>query len=411
MMIADWRDFDARYDALLVRLRRGERAASPFSFLTLSDSPADQHTAAKTWADFIRIKPTLPNITPSRGEPKIKIGYYSADFHNHAMMVLMAGLFEQHDKNRFELFGFWHGRDLINDTHRRVAMAFDRFIDVRKETDTGIAALSRSLQIDIAVDLSGFTQLNRPNIFAQRAAPLQVNYLGYPGTMGAAYMDYMIADHILIRENAREHYAENIVYMPYSYQVNDRARRIAENKFNRADLGLPEQAFVFCCLNNNYKIHPAIFDNWMRILKRTPSSVLWLLEDNAAAAENLRREATQRGIDDKRLVFCGRISPTAHLARHRAADLFLDTLPYNAHTTASDALWAGLPVLTRIGESMAGRVAASLLNAIQMPELNTTTAEEYENLAVALATDADRMRRIRDKLERNRLTTPLFDTT
>src|SRR5262249_16626421 len=266
------------------------------------------------------------------------------------------------------------------------------------------------LEIDIAVDLAGFTQNGRPGVFSMRAAPLQVNYLGYPGTMGAEYIDFLIADPTLIPTSNQKYFSEKIVYLPNSYQANDRKRRIADKTFARAEVGLPEDAFVFCCFNNNYKITPEVFDCWMRILRQVDGSVLWLLEDNAKAANNLRKEAEVRGVHPERLVFAERTSLPDHLARHRLADLFLDTLPYNAHTTASDALWAGLPVLTCIGETFAGRVAASLLNAIGLPDLITTTLKAYEHMTIHLAPHSEKMLAINHKLVERRLTMPLFDT-
>ena len=245
-------------------------------------------------------------------------------------------------------------------------------------SDREIVGLAGQEEIDIAVDLKGFTKDSRVNIFASRLAPVQVNYLGYPGTMAADFIDYIIADPTLIPLESQEHYSEKVMYLPHSYQPNDRKREIAQKNFTRAELGLPQDGFVYCCFNNNWKITPDVFDLWMNILKRTPTSVLWLLEDNKHVAENLRREAQVRGVKPDRLIFAGRMPMAQHLARHKCADLFLDTLPCNAHTTASDALWAGLPVLTRMGESFASRVAASLLNAIGLPELITTSAIEYE---------------------------------
>ena len=291
-----------------------------------------------------------------------------------------------------------------------VSAAFDRFIDVRNRSDKDIALLSRNLEIDIAVDLKGFTRDMRVGIFSYRAAPVQVDYLGYPGTMGAEYIDYLIADATLIPHSSQQHYSERIVYLPNSYQVNDRKRLIADRTFARAELGLPDVGFVFCCFNDSYKITPHTFNGWMRILKKVPGSVLWLLEGDRGAVDNFRRIAEQGGVNAERLIFGSRLPLAEHLARQRSADLFLDTFPCNAHTTASDALWAGLPLLTCMGEAFASRVAASLLNAIGLRELVTTTQEQYEALAVELATDAERLGHVRRTLERNRLTAPLFDT-
>ena len=291
----------------------------------------------------------------------------------------------------------------------RLEAAFERFIDVRQGTDRDIALLARSMELDIAVDLGGFTKDCRPKIFALRAAPLQVSYIGFLGTMGASYIDYLIADGVTVPPESRAHYAEQILYIP-SYQVNDSKRSSADKSFTRAELGLPPTGFVFCCFNANYKISPATFAGWMRILRRVPGSVLFLLAANETAENNLRKEARQQGVEPGRLVFGVRTAFPEYLARYRTADLFLDTLPYNAGATAGDALWTGLPVLTCAGESFAGRIGASLLTALEMPELITAGQEQYEQLAVELATDPERLAEIRQRLAQKRLTAPLFDT-
>jgi predicted O-linked N-acetylglucosamine transferase (SPINDLY family) len=321
----------------------------------------------------------------------------------------MAELFERHDKSKFEIIGFSFGPQVEDEMRTRVSRSMDRFIDVRTQSDEEVMQLSRELEIDIAVDLKGFTQDSRTGIFIGRAAPIQVSYLGYPGTMGASCIDYLVADRTLIPVESRQHYSEKIVYLPDSYQVNDSRRVIAANSPTRSEEGLPEKGFVYCCFNNNYKITPSVFDLWMRILNRVEGSVLWLLEDNPSAGVNLRQEAARRGVSRERLIFARRLPLAEHLARHQLADLFLDTLPCNAHTTASDALWAGLPVLTQMGEAFAGRVAASLLGAVGLPEMVAATKVEYEALAVELALDRSRMKTIKDRLQKNRLTAPLFD--
>ena len=411
MLICDWQDAEKQIAQLREKIERNEQAILPFPVLTLIDSPAVQRQATDIWINATRAEDhTLGEITKRAKRDKIRIGYFSADLRDHAIGYLTAGLFEQHDRERFDLVAFSFGPDNNDDTRKRIAAAFGRFVDISKHSDRDVAQLARSLEIDIAVDLTGLTQGNRVEIFAHRAAPLQVNYLGYPGTMAAPYMDYLIADNTLIPQSSRSHYAEKIAYLPHSYQANDAKRRIAEKTFARSELGLPDTGFVFCCFNNNFKITPRSFDGMMRILQRVPGSVLWLLEDNATAAANLRKQAAARGVDASRLVFAGRMPMEEHLARHHAADLFLDTLPYNAHTTASDALWTGLPVLTCTGEAFAARVAASLLKAIAMPELITTSEEAFEALAVELALTPDKLKQVREKLARNRLTTPLFDT-
>ena len=291
----------------------------------------------------------------------------------------------------------------------RLERAFDRFIEVRGNSDQEIVQLARTMELDIAVDLGGFTESSRPNLFAMRAAPLQVSYLGYLGTLGADYMDYLIADRTIIPLEQQGHYAEKIVYLP-SYQANDSKRVISSRRFSRQELGLPPTGFVYCCCNASYKIAPAVFGSWMRMLRRVPDSVLFLVAVNATVQGNLRQEAVARGVAADRLVFGERLPFPEYLARYGTADLFLDTLPYNAGTTASDALWAGLPVLTRVGESFAARVAASLLHAVGLPELVTATPEQYEATAVELASNPGRLAEIKDRLARNRLTMPLFDT-
>lgn len=292
---------------------------------------------------------------------------------------------------------------------KRLVRTFDRFLDVRARSDRDVAMLAREREIDIAIDLKGYTGDARHTIFAYRAAPIQADYVGYPGTMGAPFMDYLIADPTLIPESHQSLYAEKIAYLPRSYQPNDTKRVVADTVFTREELGLPKNGFVFCCFNNNYKIVPETFDSWMRVLNAVDGSVLWLLEDNATAHANLCRYAEAYGIDRRRLVFAPRMSLPRHLARHRMADLFLDTLPYNAHTTASDALWTGLPVLTLEGTAFASRVAASLLNAVGLPELVTTTRRDFETLAIELATNPQKLAAVRTKLAANRANAALFD--
>jgi predicted O-linked N-acetylglucosamine transferase (SPINDLY family) len=411
MLVCDWRGLPQQVSEMTQKIGCGLNCTAPFPVLALVDSPALQARAAQTWAnEDCPAGLALPGLATRPKTGKVRIGYFSADFRNHPVAVQAAGLFEAHDRSRFELTAFYFG-GMRDEMTGRIEAAFDQFIDVHARSDEDVAMLARHLGIDIAVDLGGHTQDSRAKIFAMRAAPLQVGYLGYPGTLGARYMDYLVADGIVIPEASRHYYCEKIACLPNSYLVNDRTRAIAERTFARAELGLPATGFVFCCFNGSYKINPATFDGWMRILGQVPGSVLWLSEANPAAVLGLRKEAQTRGIDAARLIFAGRM-PLAeeHLARMRAADLFVDTLPYNAHSTASDALWAGVPVLTCMGEAFAGRVAASLLNAIGLEELVTATQEQYEALAVELATRPERLGQIRKKLEKNRLAKPLFDT-
>lgn len=409
MHLADWTGVTAAIADLEASILRGDKVAPPFPVLALTDSPAAQLAAAETWIkDKVPPRDRLGSIAPWPKHDRLRIGYFSADFHNHAMGYLMAELYEAHDRERFELIGLSLGPDRQDDMRQRISKAFDQFIDVRAQSDLEIAQLSRSLEIDIAIDLNGFTQGARLGAFADGCAPIQVNFLGYPGTLGAPYIDYIIADETLIPQESRQFYTEKIVYLPHSYQVNDSQRVISDRVFSRAELGLPEQGFVFACFNNGYKILPQIFDIWMRLLKQVEGSVLWLLTDTDVAMANLRREAEQRGVSGNRLIFASRMPLPDHLARHRAADLFIDTLPYNAHTTASDALWAGLPILTCQGQGFAGRVASSLLNAVGLRELVTTDLAAYEAQALYLATHPEDLLAIRSKLAAALPDTPLF---
>ncbi|WP_343736375.1 tetratricopeptide repeat protein [Acidovorax sp.] len=406
----DWSALSADLKRCEESIRAGENNVPPFVALSLFDAPALQMQAAinRVAADFPE-NHSLGAISQRATSQKIRVGYYSADFYGHATAFLMAELFEKHDRQRFEWFAFSYGQNVQDSMRERLAASFDHFIDVREHRDIDVARMSRELGIDIAVDLKGFTTDQRFGIFAHRCAPVQVSYLGYPGTTGAPYMDYVVADRVVIPEKEKEFFTEKVVYLPHSYQVNDAKRRISDQVFTREGLGLPSSGFVFCCFNNNYKIRPPVFDSWMRILQAVPGSVLWLFEGNASVMDNLRAEAQSRGMAGDRLVFAPRMPLDDHLARHRLADLFLDTLPYNAHTTASDALWAGLPVLTRAGLSFAARVAASLLQAVGMPELVTRTSEEYEALAIALAQDPVRLKALRDKLDAEKKQAPLFN--
>ena len=410
MQACDWRDLAAECDHAVRSNRDGRANVTPFTLLGLPCSAADQLRCAEIWVarNFPAEAPTR-RASPSPHD-KIRIGYVSADFHQHATAYLAAGMFQHHDRSQFEVAALSLGPDDGSELRRRLERCFDRFDDCSGLSDAAIAAKVAEAGIDILVDLKGFTGDARFGIFAHRPAPIQVSYLGYPGTTGVPYIDYVIADQIVIPAAHRQYYSEKVACLPHSYQVNDATRAISEQSLTRADCGLPADGFVFCCFNNTYKILPDLFDRWMLLLDRIAGSVLWLFEDNPVAAESLRREAGARGIDPARLVFAPRRPLAEHLARHRLADLFLDTLPYNAHTTASDALWAGLPVLTQIGETFAGRVAASLLHAVGLPELVTETAEAYDALALDLAQHPERLAGLKRKLAENRLTTPLFDT-
>jgi len=411
MLIADWSGVKELNDEIVRRLPLGEDVADPFGYMGYSDSERDLQLAGFLYLN--RKFPTLPNDFLTKKYPRhkrIKIAYVSGEFREHANGSLMTGLIECHDKEKFEVIGLDNGEGDEGDLRRRLNAAFDEFIDIRNIGDFELMQQLRAKEIDILFNLNGFFGLHRTGLFSNRSAPIQINFLGCPGTMGVDYMDYLIADPVVIPKESYQHYNEKIISLPYSYQINDSKRPELKRMITRKDCGLPEDAFVFSCFNNIYKITPETFKRWMKVLKRVPNSVMWFYYNYPQAPENLKREAQAMGVDASRLIFAPYIKMAEHIERNILADLFLDSLPYNAHTTASDALWANVPVLTLLGKSFAGRVAASLLHAVEMPELITYTEQEFEDRAVDLATHPEKLAALKVKLSKNRLTTPLFDT-
>ena len=409
----DWRGLDREDADCLAGLRRGGVRVSPFPILAMSADPAVHLEHTRLWARGLIVSSAdiLParRIDVAQGR-RIRLGYLSSDFQRHATASLIAELLEQHDRRRFEVFGYCFSPDDGSDVRKRLLAAFDAHVDVRSLSHAQAARRIHADGIDILIDLKGYTKDARTEILAHRPAPVQVNFLGYPGSMGADFIDYILADAFVAPAHLQPSFTERIVHLPDSYQPNDRRRQISPAVPSRAQCGLPETAFVFCSFNSAYKITEEMFALWMRLLAAVPGSVLWLLDADPLAKANLRREAAVRGVDPGRLVFAPRLRMQEHLARQRLADLFLDTVPVNAHTTASDALWAGLPVLTCVGNAFIGRVAGSLLQAVGLPELITVSLCDYEALALRLAEDGTLLRGLRDRLERNRLTTPLFDS-
>lgn len=411
MKLCDWSDFDLNIEKLKNGILAGKKIAIPFAVLSLIDDSSLHLKAAKIYHQEKFEEPKIkPNFIEYKKTRKIRIGYYSADFRAHATSFLIAGLFEAHDKNNFEVYGFSFGPNVADEMRERLILSFDDFFDVSSISDKEIIDLSRNIGIDIAIDLKGDTEDARVGIFTGRCAPLQVNYLGYPGSMGMDCYDYILADNIVIPEKNYGDYSEKVLLLPHSYQVNDSSRRISERNFTKIELGLPEAGFVFCCFNNSYKILPSTFALWMEILRNVEASVLWLYSDDIQSQSNLKKEAELRGVAGKRLIFAEMMSHAEHLARHKLADLFIDTLPYNAHTTASDALWAGLPVLTCMGESFASRVAASLLTAVNLDELVEENANAYVKTAIELAKNPKKMAYLKSKLENNVIQSDLFNT-
>ncbi len=410
LYMCDWTNFAAEEAQLLSAMRELNVASFPFANLSIASTPADQLEAARRYVSAL---PRHPSLCDGRAysHDRIRVAYMSSDLRDHAVGYLTVGLFEHHDKSRFEVTAISLGADRDFDFRRRIRAAFDRIVDIESQSDHEIADRIRELEIDILVDLNGFTRNWRVGVFARRPAPIQVNYLGYAGTLGADCFDYILADSTVIPSGHLDCYSEKPVWLPHTFFVNDAARAVADRTPSRAELNLPDNGFVFCCFNQSYKINPSVFDVWMRLLQAVDGSMLWLRDNDAVSTGNLHLEAERRGVAPERLIFAPRAPLVAeHLARLRQADLFLDTLPYNAHTTAADALWVGVPVVTRIGSTFAGRVAASLLRAVGLPELVTELVQDYEALALKIAREPELLASFKAKLAQNCGTFPLFNT-
>ncbi len=411
MHLCEWNDFDGQLTALVNKIESNGKAATVFPLLALVDAPEIHKQASEIYASDERSqKNQILKFLNSEDNSKIKVGYFSADFHDHATMHLMAELFENHDRDCFEFVAFSFGPITNDEWQKRAKNSFSSWVDCHEKSDREIVQLSRSMGIDIAVDLKGYTQHARAGVFAERAAPIQVNFLGYPGTMGSKNIDYMVADRVLVPAGCESFYTEKIAYLPHCYQPNCRDREISSTFIARSDFGLPEHGFVFSSFNNNYKITPLIFASWMRILKAVDGSVLWLLASNPTAENNLRREMATSGVDPDRLIFAKRLPIKDHLNRIRLADCMLDTFPYGAHTTCSDALRVGLPVITMAGKSFASRVAASLLTMVNMPDLIAHSFSHYEELAIKLSSNRGELGAIREQILKNVDLSALYDS-
>jgi predicted O-linked N-acetylglucosamine transferase (SPINDLY family) len=410
MYLCDWGDLEKHLAVLKNVVALPDTGGNPFISLSTLDMEHQYLVAKKAAAQFHLDREVL-RVSPIKSDRKIRIAYISADFRTHPVARLTAELFELHNRDAFEVFGFSVKGTSADDPFRqRLMSAFDEFIDLEGLPIEEAYLKVLSYNIDILMDLGGHTADSAMGMLNMRLAPIQMSYIGHPGTSGASFIDYTIGDRVLIPQESQQYYSEKILYMPHCFQVNDSKREVPQDLFTKEDFDLPADQFVFCSFNNNYKINPKMFDSWSRILKRAPHSVLWLLGGNPTTQHNLIKEAKARGIDPSRLIFASRIAYEKYLARFRVADLFLDTLPFNAGTTASDCLWAGLPVLTTLGDAFAGRMAGSLLMAMELPELVANTLEEYENKAVELAQDPARVKALKETIEKNRFTTPLFDS-
>ena len=410
MNLCEWENLDKDLKILEDSINKGNSVATPYSTIHFYDSSSIQKKSAE---NFIKKKyqiNTSKNIISKKNKKKIHLAYYSADFCYHPTSLLIADLLEQHNKMEFELYGFYFGHVKKDEMLDRTSRAFKKFYDVSAKTDQEIAKMSIDLKIDIAVDLMGFTEKNRFGIFVEKCAPIQINYLGYPGSTGSNYIDYIIADKKLISDENQKYFSEKIIYLPDTYQANDSKKIISNKDISKKDFNLPKNSFVFCCFNKAQKITPNVFSVWMKILNKVDNSVLWLLEDNKISNENLKKEATKRNVNPERIIFAHKTILSEHLARHKLANLFLDTFIVGAHTTCSDALWSGLPVLTKTGSSLASNVSSSLLSAIGLNELITNTESEYENLAIELAKNPEKINKIKNKLMKNKLLKPLFNT-
>jgi protein O-GlcNAc transferase len=408
----DWTDIEPLTQGIVQGLGAGQMSCRPFALMAVPSSASDQYLAARIFAAdrYPRASVTLWQGEPYRHE-RLRIGYVSPDFREHPVSHLMSGIFERHDRSRFETIAISIGMNDKSHFRARLEKSFDRFVDVAGSSSLQIAQRIREMEVDILIDLAGYTADGRPDIFAFRPAPVQATYLGYPGTLGSDYYDYIIADRHVIPPEHQAFYAEKVAYLPDTYLPTDCDVRASDRTPTRAECGLPETGPVLCAFSHNFKIHPLMFDCWMRLLQRLPGSVLWLAGREGPMQGHLRAAAQARGVDPDRLVFSHRVPRVEdHLARYRLADVFLDTAPYNAHTTTADALMAGLPVVTVLGPSFPSRVAASVLHAIGLPELVTPSMEAYESLVVELISHPPRLQDLKARLAENRRTHPLFDT-
>jgi predicted O-linked N-acetylglucosamine transferase (SPINDLY family) len=393
------------------RLGISTKSVEPFPGLSWVDNPSQQLQRSINYAaEKFKKDPINLSIQPKVPPKRIKIAYISGDFYNFPTMHLLAGVLENHNRKSFEIYAFSYASRQNDEMRERIKLGVDHFINVNDLSSIEIAKLIQSNNIDISIDLNGYTKKSRSEIFQYRMSPIQINYLGYPSTMGVHFMDYIIADPVTIPDENRNFYSEKIIYMPHTYQANDNKRKIAKTNSKRADFNLPDKGFVFCCFNQIYKISPKEFNIWMRILRNVNNSVLWLIKSNKLVEQNFSKEAKRQGIDPSRIVFAEKLSHSEHLARHKHADLFIDTFNYNAHTTASDALWCGLPIVTKQGKQFSARVASSLLTACGLPELITKNEQEYEELIYELATNPKSLKTISLKLSENKKNKPLFNT-
>jgi predicted O-linked N-acetylglucosamine transferase (SPINDLY family) len=386
----NWIDFDKNVSDLKSKILSNKIIVKPFLTKILFDDPNFLKENSINYANSKGLNNKLLNKIKCNNKEKIVIGYFSSDFKDHAIGQLIVELLELHDKKKFEIIGFYN-ENIEDDFTIRIKKSFNKFYNIKNLTNSKVISLTKDLKVDIAVDLNGYTKNSRVDIFSERFCPLQISFLGYPGTSGINNIDYLIADKILIPEKNKKHFTEKIIYLPNCYQPSDSGRLVIDKKLTRDKFNLKNNEFVFCCFNTAHKINPKIFDSWANILRETDNSVIWLTENNNISQKNLKQEAIIRKIDPERIIFCKRTSSQEHIKRYQLADLFLDTFPYGAHTTANEALFSGLPIVTIIGESFQSRVCSSLLTTIDLKELITNSYEEYENLAVSIAKNPQKL--------------------
>ena len=406
-LICDWQNYKKEKNDLKELIENDKNVCSSFHLLSLFDSPLLQYKNSKLENKYYKQKNNI-NLNLKK-KTKIRIAYYSADFCDHPVAHQISELIENHDRNKFEVYAFsFNSKD--DDVKKRLINSFDEFIDVENKSDEEIIQMSRNLDIDIAIDLMGYTKSNRFEIFEKKCAPIQVNFFGFPCTSGSDNIDYIVADKFLIPEKSQAYYSEKIIYLPNCYMVNDTKKKISNKVFLKENFGLPKDSFIFCNFNQVYRVSPDVFDSWMNILNQVNNSVLWFFSDDSNTIKNIKKEAIKKGINENRIIIAEKMNLSDHLARQKLCDLFIDTFPFNGASTVCNALWVGLPVLTKIGESFTGRAAASILNALELNELITNTKEDYENLAINLALNKDKLKNIKEKLNKNILTKPLFNT-
>ena len=411
MMLSDWTNLDTNLNKMINSINAKKKVIDPFPILSLIDNPAYHKINADIFVDYKFNGLNRRKIEDNPKKQKIKIGYFSPDFREHPTLYLMMDVFNLHDKSKFDVYAFSFGPQGKGDAYKKSKGLFKEFFDVKNMTDEEIINLCKEIGIEIAIDLCGYTSWNKASIFYKRVAPIQINYLGYAGTMGGSFMDYIIADKILIPESHKKFFAEEVIHMPNCYQANPKNLKISNKKLNKTDFGLPENQIIFCNFNASYKITPTMFTAWTNIMKKVPNSVLWLMGTKGnSSSENIWREGEKRNIDRKRIIFTKYMESEDHLNRLQLVDIFLDTFPYNAHTTSSDAIRMGIPIVTLIGKSFASRVSASILNQVNMSQLVTNNIEDFEKTAIELATNKEKLKEIKSEIKKYILDSKLFDS-